>query len=276
MDGTLSPSTADDVLDLLDVSFHSAALGAALELGLFWLLDEQPLDAEQVAREFEIPLKRCHYWMQLVERIGLIEAGPEGYRPSSTTRTSILEAYSKDTWGLLAEEARDRLPGLRDLSTSLREPGSAWRRLGLTPRMYLAEMEEDPKVALRFTRMLYEIHRPLAEELAKFLEMSGVERLLDLGGGSGVISLALLQRHPELSATVVDLANVCDAGREIAAERSLTERIAYHPADFLQDGFRSGSGVRRQRLQRSAVPESTKLVESRWPLLDHRRVRTFG
>ncbi len=240
MDGTLSPSTADDVLDLLDVSFHSAALGAALELGLFWLLDKQPLDAEQVARELEIPLKRCHYWMQLLERIGLIEVGPEGYRPSSTTRTSILEAYSKDTWGLLAEEARDRLPGLRDLSTSLREPGSAWRRLGLTPRMYLAEMEEDPKVALRFTRMLYEIHRPLAEELAKFLEMSGVERLLDLGGGSGVISLALLQRHPELSATVVDLANVCDAGREIAAERSLTERIAYHPADFLQDELPTG------------------------------------
>ena len=240
MVSTLRPSTADDVLDLLDLPFHSAALGAALELGLFWLLDEQPLDTEHIARKLEIPLKRCHYWLQLLDRIGLIEEGPSGYQLSSTTRTAILEAYGRETWGLLAEEARDRLPGLRNLSTYLRQPGSAWGRLGLKPRMYLAEMEEDPEVARRFTRMLYEIHRPLAEELAMFLEMSGVERLLDLGGGSGVISLALLQRHPELSATVVDLANVCDAGREIAAERSLTERIAYHPADFLQDELPTG------------------------------------
>jgi len=235
MVSTLRPSTADDVLDLLDLPFHAAALGAALELGLFWLLDEQPLDTEHIARKLEIPLKRCHYWLQLLDRIGLIEEGSSGYQLSSTTRTAILEAYGRETWGLLAEEARDRLPGLRDLSTSLREPGSAWDTLGLQPRMYLAEMEKDPEAARRFTRMLYEIHQPLAEELTGWLDLSGVHRLLDLGGGSGVISLALLRQHPELSATVVDLSNVCHTGREIAAERSLTERITFHPADFLLD-----------------------------------------
>jgi len=240
METTMRPSSADDVLDLMDVSFHSAALGAALELGLFWLLDEQPLDAEQVAQEFTIPLKRCHYWLQLLGQIGLIEEGPGGYQLSSTARVGILEAYSRETWELLAEEARDRLPGLRDLSTCLREPDSAWETLRLKPRMYLAEMEKDPEVARRFARMLYEIHQPLAEELAEFLDLSGVERLMDLGGGSGVVSLALLRRHPELSATVVDLANVCDAGREIAAESSLAERTIYHPANFLQDQLPTG------------------------------------
>ena len=155
-------------------------------------------------------------------------------------RAAILEAYGRDTWKLLAGEARDRIPGLRNLSTSMRESGSAWDTLGLTARMYLVEMETDPEVARRFTRMLYEIHRPLAQELADFLDLGGVQRLLDLGGGSGVISLALLEKHPELNATVVDLANVCEAGREIAAERSLAERITYHPADFLQDDLPTG------------------------------------
>ena len=240
MESTMRPSSADDVLDLMDVSFHSAALGAALELGLFWLLDEQPLGAEQVSQELAIPLKRCHYWLQLLGQIGLIEEGPGGYQLSATARAGILEAYSRETWELLAEEARDRLPGLRDLSTCLREPDSAWETLRLKPRMYLAEMEKDPEVARRFARMLYEIHQPLAEELAEFLDLSGVERLMDLGGGPGVVSLALLRRHPELNATVVDLANVCNAGREIAAESSLAERIIYHPANFLQDQLPTG------------------------------------
>jgi SAM-dependent methyltransferase len=231
----MRPSTADDVLDFLDVPFQSAALGAALELGLFWSLEERPLEAGQVALELGIPRKRCHYWLQLLARTGLIDKGPGGYRLSSRARSAILEAYDRETWRLLAEQARDRLPGLRDLSSGLRETGSAWNRLGLERRKYVVEMEKDPDVARRFTRMLYEIHLPLAEELAGFLDLSGVERVLDLGGGSGVISLALLETKPELSVTVVDLANVCETGRAIAAERSLAERITYHPADFLQD-----------------------------------------
>jgi SAM-dependent methyltransferase len=88
--------------------------------------------------------------------------------------------------------------------------------------------------------MLYELHRPLAEELARQIDVSGVDRILDLGGGSGVVPLALLGLHPGLRAVVVDLPGVCEAGREIAAEHSLEERIDYHPADFLRDELPRG------------------------------------
>lgn len=236
----MRPTTADEVLDLMDAPFHSAALGAALELGLFWLLEEQPMEAEQVARELAIPLKRCRYWLQLLDQTGLVEQRPNGYRSSSTARSAILDTYSRESWKRLAEEARGRLPSLRDLSTTLRQPGSAWEALGLAPRMYLTEMKEDPEVARQFTRMLYEIHQPLAQELAAFLDLSGVERLLDLGGGSGVVSMALIRQHPRLRVTVVDLEHVCTAGREIAADTSLAERITYHPADLLRDELPKG------------------------------------
>ncbi len=63
---------------------------------------------------------------------------------------------------------------------------------------------------------------------------------MDLGGGSGVVSLALLRHHPNLIAVVVDIANVCDTGREIAAETPMAKRITYHAADFLQDELPTG------------------------------------
>jgi predicted TPR repeat methyltransferase len=106
--------------------------------------------------------------------------------------------------------------------------------------MYVDQMDEDAERARRFTRMLYELHQPLADELVDCLDLSGVDRLMDLGGGSGVMSLALLRRYPRLRATVVDIANVCAAGREIAAEVSLADRITYHAADFLRDELPSG------------------------------------
>jgi len=75
----------------------------------------------------------------------------------------------------------------------------------------------------------------MANRLTELLDMTSVHRLMDLGGGSGVMSLALLRRHPYLTSTVVDIESVCIAGREIAVENSLTDRITYHAADFVYD-----------------------------------------
>lgn len=231
----MKPVTTDDVLDLMDASFTSAALGTAMELGLFWLLDRQSMEAERVAEKLGIPAKRCHYWLQLLCQAGLLEHGTSGYAPSPAARHTILDSLSQDSWSLLASEARERLPGLKDLTTHIREPGSAWEVLGLTQADYIEQMTEDPQAARRFTRMLYELHQPLAAELADSLDMKGVDRFLDIGGGSGVVSLAMLHRHPHLTAVVADIDTVCEAGRENAAENSLAERITFQAVDFLRE-----------------------------------------
>ena len=236
----MKPVTTDDVFDLLDAYLTSAALGAAMELGLFWLLAEQPMDAAGVAEALGIPGNRCQYWLQILSHVGLLEQVAQGYAPSSMAQTAILDAYSWETWAFVAQEERMRFPIILDLAQHIRKPGSVWAALGLTPPDYFAQIVESPERARAFTRMLYEIHLPYAEELANCLDMSGVERLMDLGGGSGVVSLALLSRYPHLAAVVVDIPNVCTAGREIAMENAMEERITYHGADFLQDELPSG------------------------------------
>ena len=223
----MKPKTADDVLDLMNAYVTCAALNAALELGLFWLLAEQPLEAPQVAQALGIPAKRCQYWLQFLSTTGLIERGPKGYAPSITAHSAILDACSQDTWAFLARDARERFPAIIDLALHMRQPDSTWAAQGLVPPDYFEYLVEDPERARGFTRMLYELHLPLAEALAETLDLQGAQRLLDLGGGSGVMSMALLRRWPALSAVVVDIANVCAAGREIAAETLPGDRLTY-------------------------------------------------
>ena len=88
--------------------------------------------------------------------------------------------------------------------------------------------------------MLFEVHRDMASQIAERVDLAGVKRMIDLGGGSGVVSMALLRKYPALTSTVVDIENVCAAGREIAAEEGLSDRISYHPADFAGGEFPAG------------------------------------
>ena len=236
----MNPSNTEDVLEVIDSYLVAAALGAALELGLFWLLREEALAAEDLSQRLGIPLNRCRYWLQLLAKTGLVEKVSGRYGASSTAQTAILDSYSQESWAVLAQESRERFPAVLDLALRIREPGSVWATLGMPEPDYFDKILQRPDWARRFTHLLYELHGPLADELAGHLEMDGVRRLLDLGGGSGVVSLALLRRYPDLSAVVLDTANVCVVGREIAAENSVGDRIWYQPIDLLEDELPAG------------------------------------
>jgi SAM-dependent methyltransferase len=231
----MKPETKDDIWDLLKGHFATAALGAALERGLFWVLAKRPMEPAEIGNELSIPENRCRNWLQLLGHMGLVEHTQEGYVPSGTARSAILDAYSQELWAFLAQEERERLPILLDLPRHIGDPRSLWSVHGLTAPDYLEQIRNDPDRARRFTRMLYEFHQPLAESVAETLDMTGVDRLLDLGGGSGVVSLKLLKRYPDLFALVVDIPNVCAAGREIADETTERDRIEYVALDFVKD-----------------------------------------
>jgi len=198
------------------------------------------LPATDVAQSLNIPLNRCHHWLQILFKLGLLENSAAGYAPSTLAREAILNGPSQDTWAFQACEERDSSLFVRDLALNIGKPMSDWQTRNLPPPDYFQRIQQDPGYAALFTRKLYEIHCSLAEQLANMLDLRGVKSLLDLGGGSGVVSFALLRKQHDLTSVVVDVENVCQTGREIASENKLEQRITYLAADFLQDDLPAG------------------------------------
>jgi SAM-dependent methyltransferase len=216
-------------------------LGAAIKTGLLWMLAEKPMNGNEVAQALNIPGKRGHYWLQYLQSIGVLETVPQGYIPSSVIRATILDTYSLESWQHLVIDEQEKDACAHGLPQLISEPGSPWAMQNLEePENYIDKMRGSSERAREFTRMLFEVHQNLANQVAELLDLTGVERMMDLGGNSGVISMALLRKYPELTSTVVDIENVCVAGREIAKEQGFSERITYHPAEFAYEAFPSG------------------------------------
>jgi 3-hydroxy-5-methyl-1-naphthoate 3-O-methyltransferase len=230
-------------IDLLRGYLPAAAFTAALELGLVWYLAEVPRSVDAVAQAFDIPRRRCRIWLELLVGLDLLERHGETYALSNRARSEILDTYSQATWRYLAQEARERDLAGHDLALHLDYPGSVWQAQGTDTPDYVAQMAEDPDRARQFVRASYELSHAAAEALSASLDLRDAVRLLDLGGGSGVMSLALLRRYPALTATVVDLAPVCAAGREIAEQEPEGKRLSFYPADFLRDDLPDGFDV---------------------------------
>ena len=72
----------------------------------------------------------------------------------------------------------------------------------------------------------------VAPHLAANLDLSGVQTLVDLGGGTGIYSIALVQKNPELRAIVLDRPEVLRVAEEFVAEYGVAERVELLPGDM--------------------------------------------
>jgi SAM-dependent methyltransferase len=224
--------SSEDIEGLLKATTAAAALGAAINTDLLWMIANTPTDADTIVETLNIPGKRGYYWLQYLESLGILEQTEQGYVTSSIARTAILEIHSRKSWKHIVFDEAEKDACVHGLWQFIAEPGSLWARQGLAePKNYVEKMRLSPERACGFTRMLFDVHQVLANEVAERIDLTGVSCMMDLGGGSGVISLALLRKYPLLTSTVVDIENVCITGREIAAEQGLSEWISYYPID---------------------------------------------
>lgn len=234
-------TSEEDIYLLLHARAASSALGAAISTGLLWMLAEQPMSGMEVVKALNIPGKRGYYWLQYLESFGVLETVPQGYTPSSIIHKAILDTNSMQSWQHLVIDEMEKDACVQGLPHLISNPGSLWSIQGLEePINYVDRMRADPERAREFTQMLLEVHQNLANQVAELLDLTGVERMMDLGGNSGVVSMALLRKYPQLSSTVVDIPHVCAAGREIAETLGFADRITYYPAEFDSDEFPSG------------------------------------
>jgi SAM-dependent methyltransferase len=220
----------------------TSALNVALELGIFWLVSDTPRTVPEISQHLNIPLHRCRALLEVLIHLGLLEKHNDQYLSSPLTRTAILDVYSAETWAFMARETQVHYPLLTNLTSNISYAGSLWKKQQVEPPDWFDRINNDLAYAKAFTYGLYEFHLSFAQNFAKNFDLSEITRMMDIGGGSGVMSLELLKCHPHLSAVIIDIANVCLYGKEIAENfySLVRDRINYETVDFLKDDLPKG------------------------------------
>ncbi|MEO6808787.1 MAG: methyltransferase, partial [Isosphaeraceae bacterium] len=83
--------------------------------------------------------------------------------------------------------------------------------------------------------------RNVAPVLAKSVPLDQARLLLDVGGGTGIYSIAYLQAHPRLHAIIWDRPEVLKVARELAEESGALDRIRFEPGDMFADPVPTGA-----------------------------------
>lgn len=102
---------------------------------------------------------------------------------------------------------------------------------------------KDVKAARELHRATYSVGLAAGYKLAKLMDLNRFRLLLDLGGGSGCYSIALVSSYSFLKATIVDYPTVCEVAKEYIAESKLEDRISTFGGDLTAAEFPPGADL---------------------------------
>lgn len=240
--GALTPPAYDPTLifEFFRGNYGTELLTAAVaHFNVFGRLAARPLSLEELRAELglaerpAIVLLTALRAMNLLTRdhlgrFALSELAHEHLVPGGNLDISGYIGLAADNPGVCAMVERlraNRPPGARP-----EESGAAFiYREGISSAMD----QEDS--ARRLTMALAGRARNVAPVLAERLPLSGARYLLDVGGGTGLYSIAWLQRHPELRAVIWDRAEVLKLAREMATAHGVADRLECRAGDMFRD-----------------------------------------
>ncbi|HEV2386024.1 MAG TPA: class I SAM-dependent methyltransferase [Candidatus Acidoferrales bacterium] len=222
-----APQPRSGTQRIMEISFSLAPyriLVTALELGVFSAIANGKHSAADIAAAVGASQRGSSMLLDALVAFEFLEKQDGGYeltadsarylvRESADYAGALLESGTQwEAWGHLAESVRS---------------GKPWRSR--------SDTENAQQFFPMLIRTLHVTNRDLSHRLAAALVPHGARhglRVLDIGCGSAVWSIAIAKIDPEARVTALDLPMVLESTRQFAARENLLDRYEFLPRDM--------------------------------------------
>ncbi len=227
--GAAPPNPA--LLMRLALAYRSSmVLFAAAELDLFSALADGPQTVDALAARVHAQPEPIQILLGACVSEGLLTVSHGRYSNTPLTDAFLVRGrpafsanglkYAQDLYG-----AWGALP--------------AFVRTGRPPMGHDEILGEDKEKTRAFVYAMHERAKGIGSILPH-LELPGRRHLLDVGGGPGTYSAALVERTPGLRSTVLDLPGILAVTRELIAAHPCADRITLVEGNYLTSAFGTG------------------------------------
>ncbi|MFI6444653.1 methyltransferase [Kitasatospora sp. NPDC050543] len=229
---TTTPQAAMRLREIVFGAACAAAVRAAARLGVADALGEEPTPVAELAAALDTEPKPLRRLLRALSCYGIFaETEDDLFVHTEMSR-------------LLREDAPN---SLRYISLWCTEPWTweAWPRLdeavrsgrNVFPDVFGKEFfdylhTEGGESAKVFDKAMTTSSRQSAADFAEYLDLTGISSVVDIGGGQGHVLASLLEKHPALHGTLLDLPKVvANADPRLREGGALASRARLVPGD---------------------------------------------
>lgn len=243
----------NSIFDLVTAPWKTAILNTAVRLKIFTVLSDRQMSAGELAARTNANEVILQAVLNALACMGLLQVQADKYKNSHLSRIYFVEGepyYVGDFIQLIANES------------------SKWNKLcsivseGKTISDGSSESHRTFIKAMHNIGMLGE-----ADALVNCADLSDCPKMIDAGGGSGIYSIALCRKHPELRSLILDSQETLAVTREFVSKHKESERIELRECDITRE--RLGDNIDAVLLSDVTydVPEAGMILRNVWNCL---------
>ncbi len=222
-------------IDLQTAFMASGCIIAAERFEVFRKLKGKKLTSAAICKKIGIKLPRGAFFLASLHALGLLKKQGDLYSNSPLAERHFVKERSVEWTRLYSRENIHDFRAFSVLEEMLTSGRSYESILGMKRHYYMEKLRTDPAWARDFTYMLYHHHLAMAKDLAGAVDLRNYRTLLDVGGGSGVMSMTLVRKFKNLNATVLDIEPVCKTARQIIRRERLSSRVKAKVGDMTRE-----------------------------------------
>jgi hypothetical protein len=208
---------------------QSRILLTAVELDLFTVLDKHMMPSKEVAVKIHADERATDRLMNALVALGFLRKVHEKFYNCENASNYLVKDKPEfmgglfhslglwHTWSSLTESVK------AGTSVAERKPSSegiSWSEAFIAAMHYRGVKE--------------------ANIISLMLELSKVNRMLDVGGGSAAFSMEFIKQNPKMRAVVFDLPHIIPITKKYVDDEKLNHKIELIEGDYLTDNFGNG------------------------------------
>lgn len=227
----VSPEVA---LRLLSGRFLTQVLLTTKDLQLFSRLAEGPLNAAELRADLHLPEDRLRMFLDANVALGLMTKKEDVYQLAPVAESYLVPGKAGYLGGLIEHFQTNVYPAWENLTLAIKEskPQVAGEN-GSTD--IFSKSQESEEQARIYMEAAHSLGFADGAALADGFDFSSYHQLLDIGGGSGALSLAITKRYSGLEAVVFELPKICVMTERYIAKAGVACRVRTIAGDAFED-----------------------------------------
>ncbi|WP_392960174.1 methyltransferase [Streptomyces sp. LN245] len=221
-----SPPPSMQLRELVFGAARAAAVRAAARLGVADALDDTPMSAEDLAAAVKTQPGTLRRLLRALSCQGVFAERPDGMF-EHTRMSRLLREDDPDSLRYIALWCTE--PWTWNVWPKLDEAVRSGRNVfeEVYDKEFFEYLNEDaPESAHVFNRAMTTSSSQSAQDVAKLLDLRGVKSVADIGGGQGHVVASLLEKHPGMHGTLLDLPGVVEnADPRLRNGGALSDRV---------------------------------------------------
>ena len=198
-----------------------------------WLADN-PTDVDTICHSLNIQKRPLDVMLTLFKAYGLVKERKNKYSITDISRDYLINKSDFDLSSYV-NSLKNR-PICEDMVNVLQTGKPANWAASKTGQDWATSMADDD-FAESFSAGMNSRGGYLANGLLKAIDLTGYQRILDIGGASGIYSLIILGNYPNLKATIFEKTPVDKVAEYSVNKSGLNDRIEVFTGDMFQDNL---------------------------------------